>query len=410
MQRRLFLRQAGVCLALPAFESLRAAPSRPPSRFVAINIPLGFYGPNFFPTGTGTNYQTSPYLEPADELRKSFTVVSGTSHPDVDGGHAAEKSFLTAAPHPGSRSFQNTLSLDQWIADRLGKETRHSSLTLGEHSLSWSSNGVSIPAESSPAKTFARLFLKGTASEIGQQKQRLAEGRSILDTVLEEARSMENRVSAMDRVKLDQYLTAVRETEAGLLKADRWIDTPKPAVATPPPAEIPSADVAGILRAHFQVLVLALRSDSTRVAALGGNGGSQVPPLKGVTMGYHGLSHHGKNPEMIHQLEIIDRATLAAWLEFLTALRDTPEEDGSLLDHTQVLLGSNLGNASGHITTNLPIILAGGPFRHGQHLAFGEKQNHPLGNLFVSILQGLGFEEERFASGTKALPGLERNG
>ena len=127
-------------------------------------------------------------------------------------------------------------------------------------------------------------------------------------------------------------------------------------------------------------------------------------------MGYHGLSHHGKNPEMIHQLEIIDRATLAAWLEFLTALRDTPEENGSLLDHTQVLLGSNLGNASGHITTNLPIILAGGPFRHGQHLAFDEKQNHPLGNLFVSILQGLGFEEERFASGTKALPGLERNG
>ncbi|MGB3119774.1 MAG: hypothetical protein WBE58_13210, partial [Verrucomicrobiales bacterium] len=108
--------------------------------------------------------------------------------------------------------------------------------------------------------------------------------------------------------------------------------------------------------------------------------------------------------------EIIDRATLAAWQEFLAALRDTPEEDGSLLDHTQVLLGSNLGNASGHITTNLPIILAGGPFRHGQHLAFGEKQNHPLGNLFVSILQGLGFEEERFASGTKALPGLERNG
>lgn len=407
MNRRTFLRGAGVCLALPAFESLRAAPAKAPARIVAINIPLGFHSPNFFPTGTGRDYALSAYLEPAASLREHFTVISGTSHPGVDGGHSAEKSFLTAAPHPGSRSFKNTLSLDQLVASRFGQETRHASLTLGDHSLSWSANGVSIPAENSPAKTFAKLFLKGSEKEVQQQKQRLAEGRSILDTVLAEARTMEGQVSARDREKLDQYLTAVRETEAGLLKADHWIDTPKPTIPEKSPGDIPSADVAGVLRAHFQVIVLALRSDSTRVVTVGGNGGSQVPPLKGVTMGYHGLSHHGMNPDMIRQLEVIDRATLAAWAEFLTALRATPDGDGTLLDHTQVLLGSNLGNASGHLTTNLPIVLAGGSFQHGQHIAFDTKHNHPLADLYVSMLQELGLEEERFASGTKPLPGLE---
>src|SRR5688572_11515141 len=218
ISRRTFLRGAGVCLALPFLEAMSplravAASAAVPRRFVGINIPLGFIPENFFPQGGGAGYALSPYLQPAEALRKDFTVLSGVSHPSVDGGHSAEKSFLTAAPHPGSRSFKNTISLDQFIAHRIGEKTRYASLTLGDHSLSWSANGVAVPAIQAPAKAFARLFLSGTAKEIATQQRDLQEGRSIMDTVLDDARAMERTVSSADREKLDQFFTAVRETE-----------------------------------------------------------------------------------------------------------------------------------------------------------------------------------------------------
>lgn len=411
LNRRMFLRGAGVALALPLMESL--GPLRgveaagAPRRIVAINIPLGFHAPNFFPGQTGRAYVPSPYLQVAEPLRNDFTVFSGMSHPDVDGGHSAEKSFLTAAPHPGSRSFKNSISLDQFVAGRIGGATRFASLTLGEHSLSWSANGVSVPVENQPAATYARLFLAGNAREVAGQKQQLRDGRSIMDTVLEDARAMERTVSRVDREKLGQYFTAVRETERRLTKAEAWVDTPKPRVDGSSPGRIASEDIIGRLRAFFDVITLALQTDSTRVITLGGHGGSLVPPIKGVQQGYHGLSHHGKNPEMIAQLALIERETMAAWSGFVAGLKQVKEGGATLLDHTQVLLGSNLGNASGHLTTNLPIILAGGRYRHGQHLRFDEKNNHPLPNLFVSMLLGLGLEVDSFASSKGTVRGLE---
>ncbi len=412
VSRRLFLRGTGVGLALPALEwamprSAHAA-AVSPKRLVAINIPLGFYGPSFFPTESGTDYAMPETLKAAEGFRKHFTLISGTSHPGVDGGHSAEKSFLTCAPHPGSRSFKNTISLDQWIAGKVGEATRFASMSLGDHNMAWSANGVSIPAERSPSKAYAQLFLRGKDREVAEQKHRLQDGQSIMDTVLDEARSLENTVSKLDREKLDQYFTAVRETERRLTKEENWVDTPKPAVNEKSPGAIKSEDLTGRLAAHFQVIRLALQTDSTRVVTLGGDGGSQVPPLPGVDTGYHGLSHHGKNPAMIEQLKIIDRETVRVWSEFVQDLLKTPEGNGSLLDQTQVLFGSNLGNASGHITTNLPIILAGGSWKHGHHLAFDAEKNYPLPNLFVSLLQGMGFETDQFASGTGTLRGLER--
>ncbi len=405
LDRRQFLRSAGVTLALPSLESFGAAPE-PTRRLVAINIPLGFYGPNFFPAASGRDYTTSDYLEPADHLRDQFTIISGSSHPGVDGGHAAEKSFLTAAPHPGARGFRNTISLDQLVASRMGEATRFASLTVGEQSLSWTANGVSVPQEKSPAKLFAKLFIAGSGADVASQRERIKDGHSILDAVLEEAGAMQSRVTAADREKLDQFFTAIRETEDRLAKSERWLETPKPVVKTKPPAEVGSGDIVNWLKSHFDVIHLALATDSTRVVALSGANHSLVPPLPGVSMGYHGLSHHGKNPEMIRQLEIIDRGTIAAWVAFLESLRTTPDGAGTLLDHTQVLLGSNLGNASGHLTTNLPIVLAGGGFRHGQHLAFDEKDNYPLPNLFISMMQGLGLEVGEFASGNGTMTGL----
>jgi hypothetical protein len=192
-----------------------------------------------------------------------------------------------------------------------------------------------------------------------------------------------------------------------LVKEEAWLNTPKPQVEAKPPGAIAGPDSTGRLRGHFDVIRLALQTDAARVVTLGGNGGSQVPPLKGVEMGYHNLSHHGQNPEMIAQLKLIERETIRAWADFLASLKQTPEGGSHLLGNTQLLLGSNLGNASGHLTNNLPIILAGGPFRHGQHLALHNKEDYPLPNLFVSILQGLGLEVDRFASSTGTITGLE---
>lgn len=413
ISRRAFLRGAGVCLGLPLLEAMlparasAAAASNPIRRFVGINIPLGFLPEKFFPEQAGANYALSPYLLLGEASRPDFTVFSGVSHPEVDAGHSAEKSFLTAAPHPGARSFRNTISLDQVIAHRKGDQTRYASLTLGDHSLSWSANGVSIPAEKSPAKTFAKLFLSGTPKEIAAQERELAEGRSIMDTVLGDARAMERSVSAADREKLDQFFTAVRETEQRLSKAEAWNQTPKPKVEAKAPGKVDWTDLTGMFRAQFDVIRLALETDSTRVITLGGTGYGIVPTIKGVELGYHGLSHHGKNPDMMRQLELIERETMHAFFDFLQALKSSKTAGSDLLGQTTVLLGSNLGNASGHLTTNLPIILAGGGFKHGQHLAFDTRNNYPLPNLFVSILQRMEIEANSFASSTGPMKGLE---
>jgi len=407
--RRVFLRGAGALLALPALEAF-GAPRVAPKRMVAINIPLGFYPQNFFPEQAGRDYALSPYLKIAEALRGDFTVVSGASHPEVDGGHDAEKTFLTAAPHPGARSFHNTISMDQLVAKQIGARTRHASMSLGSHSLAWSANGVNIPATVSPMDAYAKLFVQGSVKDMAAQKQSLEDGRSIMDAVFDDAKAMESKVGAVDREKLDQYFTAVRETEQRLAKAGSWVETPKPVVKEPSPPKLNYMDVTGHLRGHFQVIRLALATDSCRVFTFGGDSGSPVVPLKGVDQSYHGLSHHGKNPAMIAQLEIIDRDTILAWVEFLTALKATPEGDTNLLENTQVLLGSNLGNANGHTTVNLPIVLAGGPWKHGQHLAFDQAKNYPLARLFVSMMQGLGLEVGSFASGAGTLQGLEPKG
>ena len=204
---------------------------------------------------------------------------------------------------------------------------------------------------------------------------------------------------------MDQYLTAVRETEKRLIKSELWLDTPKPKVdeSVKGASEV---DLTDWLQQHFQVMRLALQTDSTRVIAFSTANHSQVISLPGVTMGYHALTHHGKNPQMIDQLEVIEKATIQAWANFLSELKDTDEGNGNLLDSTQVLMGSNLGNASGHITRDLPILLAGGDWKHGQHLQFEGRENYPLARLFVSMMQQMGLEIDQFASGKGTMAGL----
>jgi hypothetical protein len=417
LTRRTFLRGTSVALALPLLDAMNrslvlasAGRGEAPRRMVAICTGLGIHTPYLFPETAGRDYAATPYLEVLSGHRDQFTVFSGLSHPEVDGGHSSELSFLTAAPHPGGGGFRNTISLDQHVAERMGSTTRFASLTLstGQHSHSWTRSGIRVPADVLPSKVFARLFLDGSPEEVRGQVRRLADGQSIMDTVQDQARAIERRLGHRDRAKLDEYFTSVRELEIRLAKGQEWARTPKPKVNVPPPRDIANhADLVGRTRLMYDLIHLALQTDSTRLVTLGITGLSVVPPIEGVSLDWHNLSHHGKDPSKLEQLAIIEKAELKLLGDLLAKLRATSEGDATLLDRTMVLFGSNLGNASSHDTKNMPVLLAGGGFKHGQHLAF-EAQNHPpLANLFVSMLQRLGLEDQTFASGTGTLAGLE---
>ena len=417
VSRRSFLRAAGVTLALPVLESVapfaRAAAARGPiRRMVCCCTTLGIHAENLFPTKAGRDFELTPYLEPLKAMRGDFTVFSGVSHPEVDGGHSSEASFLSAAPHPGASSFRNTISLDQLVLEKLPPATRFGSLVLntgqGGNGLSVSRSGVKLPADYRPSEVFKKLFVNGTAREVAQQSDRLRDGQSIMDTVAGDAKRLQGRVTARDREKLDEYFTTVREVEQRLKLAEAWAKKPKPQVSVPPPTDVQNAyDFVARTRLMFDLAHLALRTDSTRVITLAIAGHNSVPPVQGVTIDWHNLSHHGKDPEKLAQLRIIELEQMKLLAEFLGKLRSSKEAGADLLANTMVLYGSNLGNASSHDTRNMPMLLAGGGFKHGQHLAFDEKNNTPVGQIYVAMLQRLGIETDTFASGKGRMKGLE---
>ncbi len=409
--RRHFLRAAGVSLALPLLEAHAVAAAKPPRRMVCICTPLGLHPEFFFPKKAGKDYGSTPYLDLFQDLREDFTVVSGLAHPEVGSSHDSIFSFLTAAPHPEQRAgFKNSISLDQFAAEKIGGETRFPSLTLSceGFSLSWTRSGAIVPSDIWPANVFARLFLEGKPDEVEAQARQLRDGRSILDAVGEQSKSLKSNLGTADRDKLDEYFTSVRELEQRLARAEEWSKKPKPKVSVKPPQNnnVPG-DVVGKSRLMFDLIHLALQTDSTRIVTLMLLGTSLVPPVLGVSLGHHDLSHHGKDPNKIKQLAMVETEMLKTFREFLTKLKESKEEGETLLDRTSVFFSSNLGNASNHSTKNLPVILAGGGFRHGRHLAFDAKDHPPLSNLYVSMLQRMGIEADRFGSSTGTLTGLE---
>ena len=403
LSRRTFLRATGVGMALPWLETFARHAPAPRQRLVCIMTPLGLHAENLFPQETGRGYRATRYLAPLEPLRDRFTIFSGLMHPGVDGGHNAERSFLTAAPHPASAGFRNTISLDQVAAEVVGGDTRFGSLVLstsGSASLSWTRGGVQVPGESSAARLFGRLFLAGSPAELERQRARLAEGRSVLDTVAAQAGRLERDATARDREKLDEFFTSVRETERKLAQAEAWTQRPKPVVDVQPPQDIRDpADLIGRTRLMYDLMHLAIATDSTRVLTLHLHGSSfAVVPIPGVTIGHHDLSHHGKDAEKLRQLALVEEAQMGALAGFLGKLHASREDGASLLDRTMVLFGSNLGNASSHDNRNLPVLLAGGRFQHGHHVAYDPQQPPPLSNLFVQLLQRLGVERDGFGS------------
>lgn len=422
--RRRFLRAAGVAIALPALPSVaRAAvdPKRPPPRrMLAICNNLGILPHKFFPEGAGRDWKPSRYLEVLARHRDDLTVFSGVSHPDVDGGHPADNCFLTAAPHPASGGFKNTISLDQFAAQYIGHLTRFPTLTLGvnqtdgQRSLSWTAGGVLIPCEQKPSAMYAKLFLAGDAAEVQSQIRRLELGRSVMDTVGEQAKRLATKVDGTDRERLDQYFTAVRELEAKLAASRAWENLPRPKPSSPPPTDVDEPKrFMDKTRLMYQLTRLAFETDSSRLVTLMLDGVSTPPmDLPGVTIkdGYHNLSHHGRAEDKLEQLEQIDLAHFRLLDELMTGLAAVKEDGVRLLDRTMILYGSNMGDANSHVTTNLPVLFAGGGFKHGQHLAFDQHTNYPLPNLFVSMLQRLGVPTDRFGSGTTTMRGLESTG
>src|SRR5205809_535942 len=430
LSRRKFLRGAGILLSLPLLDAMTPAlaaaarriaagttPGGKPRRMFGICNNLGLLPEHFFPKESGRDYALSPYLELLEEHRNDFTVFSGVWHPDVDGGHPADNCFLTAAPHPGSAGFRNTISLDQYIGERIGHLTRFPSLTLGVNvqqgirSLSWTGSGVLIPCEEKASDVFARMFLQGTKAETEAQVRKLETGQSILDAVASQAKELQRTVGARDRDRLDQYFTSVRDLEQRLKMSREWERKPKPKVTAPMPLD-PASPKAYMdkVKLMYDMARLAFETDSTRSVSLLLDGVNSPAIEFGdvkTTDGYHNLSHHGKSQEKLAQLKTIDEWHMKLLAALFTELKQVEEDGEPLLDRTMILYGSNLGNANTHVTTNLPVIFAGGGFKHGQHLAFDTLHNYPLPNLFVSMLQRMGLETDTFSSATGTMRGLE---
>lgn len=422
LSRRSFLRGTGATvLGLPLLDAMTGAIGRraegaagpSPKRFVAACATLGFHAPFLIPTEAGRDYTLTPYLELLKDHRRDFTVLSGLSHPEQQGnnGHASELTWLTSAQRPGLAGFKNTVSLDQLIAEKVGIETRFPFLALSTsgRSMSWTASGVEIPGETSATRLFKSLFIDGSEQEIATELRQLQRGRSILDTVLGEAKKLGREVSPRDRAKLDEYLTAVRDLEARLQQSQGWVTRPKPKTLASLPKDITEKnDAIGRQRLMYDMIVLALQSDSTRTITFQLSGMNAVPTIPGVKNDWHNLSHHGKDPAKIDELRVIEEAEFTAFGEFLTRLRSLEENGRSLLQHTAVLFGSNLGNASSHDWHNLPTILAGGSFRHGAHLAHDARNNTPFANLFVSIARHMALEIDKFGSSTStSIRGLD---
>ena len=393
--RRSFLRGAGVALCLPWLESLggiahAAEAGKEPRRLLLICLPLGIFRDSLIPKQSGAGYELTEYLAPLADLRDRFSIVSGLEHPGVGGGHASQPRIFTGIPS----AERNRRSLDQYVAATLGQHTRFDSLALsaGANDFGWTDGGSMVPAEKSIGDAFARLFAEEGAANKAKVLGEIGRGKSILDHVLEEARDLESRLSQHDRKKLGEYFESVRATEKRLVKSEEWIHQPKPQVDSKPPAPFAPDEIITNLRGVCDLTHLAFKTDSTRIITFGyfRQDTVAVPGVKGN----------------IAQLKRVERAFFDELKTLLTNLKNTTEGDATLLDRTMILVTSNLGSGNSHSNKDLPVLLAGGRFQHGQHLAFAPG-TVPLCNVFVSVLNQLGFDDKSFATSTGTLKGLE---
>jgi hypothetical protein len=449
LDRRRFLCGSGIALALPWFNSLTcragaAEASEPRKRLACFYMPDGVPMPlaedpayqdwAWFPHGSGKDFTLTKCLEPLAPLRDDLTILSGLSHPAVRSihGHSNADQFLTGAATGPSGEYQNSISLDQEFAAHVGDQTRFSSLVMstdggtgtprGAHTISFNRSGRAISAEHRPKRIFDLLFVKSDEDAA----RRLALSQSALDDLLSDARSLRARLSLADQQSFDEYLNSVRETEIKVEKAKRWFNIPLPTVDVDHlQLDITPEDPRMYLQTMFELIYLAFKTDSTRVAAyqIGRENGVGVSDYLARAVGFnltHQLSHETKDPGGWKNFGTYCRFLSEEFGRFAEKLRSTPESDaeGNMLDNTLLFFGS--ASSAFHLSRNYPLLLAGGKnmgFKHGQYLNYaGEdqaggawdggrepwqkeatRQDLPLGKLFVTMLRRLGVETSEFA-------------
>ena len=419
LNRRLFLRGAGATIALPPLESFgsgsllsNTAPSvdsgisnAPVKRLVTIGTYLGFHTPSWFPKETGTGYKISNVLKPLEDMRSEFSLFSGLDH-RAPNGHKNWSNFLTGKGTPG-------ISLDQIVAREVGHQSRFASLQVtcgsaGEGRMSFTKEGISLPSIGRPSVLYRKLF--SSDSDKARMDYILQSNRSALDLVLDEARSLKKQVSVRDAQKLDEYFSSVREVEQKVQKQRQWLKVPTPKVDFKLPAYDPVApDLSLECEAiMYDLMALALETDSTRVISMLVPGQGQVFTIEGekLSAGYHGLSHHGNDPGKIAEFNQVGKQQVTNFGHFLRSLKDKKDVHGQpLLDTTAVFYGSGMGDANTHNNSRLPVLLAGGEFRHGAHHSIDRNKETGatplLGDLFLTIMESMGVEQERFAKASR---------
>ena len=417
-RRRFLLRSLGATLALPGLPSLLArsvsgrkavesVAGNPTGtrRFVAVGNLLGFQVKQLFPNTSGSDYEQTTLLEPLWENRSQMTVFRGLDH-GVKGGHFAVHSFLSGVLNSEAQNRPDAnVSIDQYLADKVGFETRFPSLTVGSEGgihggcqIAWTKAGVRVPPITGPAQLFERLFVSDSAE---RQLRRLDENKvqaSILDSVLNEANYLSKVVNSEDRTKLDEYLTAVRDVEKRLELRQRWASQPKPPAPFEKPANRNAVEDLPLL---YEMIALALQTDSTRIATLE-IGGDFLPQNLGIDKSHHGLSHHGNDPEAIANLITLEKYQIQQFAKFLNRMASINDGERSLLDSSIVVFGSGMGDANSHKNSDLPIILAGGGYKHGEFRKVPSegRSKVPLCNLFVDIAQRMGVETDSFGNST----------
>ncbi len=417
--RRTFLKAAGVSIALPMLESLSAIAAtkkqvNAPRRLVCVGNEFGMFPGAFWPKTRGRDFELTPLLAPLKDHRSDLTLFSHLDH-GLKGGHFAVHTFLTGVKSSEAKGApEGGISIDQRAAEFVGSRTRFPSLTIGSENglhggcqMSWTRTGTRIPPIAGPRELFRGLFVENNAQARKRAVDRIQLRESILDAVVGDARSLKKRLSKTDSEKLEEYFASVRDVELKLELDRHWQKVPKPKTDYDEPE---NQGLTRDLPAIYDLIALALQTDSTRVATLE-IGGSFAARDLGIRKGYHSLSHHGHLPESIELLVQIEQYQMEQFSLFIEKLKSIkePSSDGSLLDSTMVLLGSGMGNANSHTNHDLPIILLGGGFQHGENKQYPKesRQRVPLCNLYLSMLQRFGVETDRFSTSTGTLNGLE---
>ena len=434
LNRRNFLKAAGVTVALPMLESMpqaRAArkAGKAVKRFVCLSNNYGVYQKAFFPdvNQPGKDYEMPETLKSLEKHREDLTVFQNLDH-GFTGGHQGVPVFLSGVrPILAHNYAEGNISLDQKLAEYHGASTRFPSMTLGvreRNLLSFTRTGVQVPSIDMRA-AYKAMFYEDTPQQKISATERFKRHNSILDVVMDQAKSLNQELGKQDQGKLEEYFDSVRTLEGKIQQQEPWINRPKPKAPVDEPK--PGNGTAEQLKAMIEIIALAIQTDSTRaITCVSGFANGDF----GLNGGYHGFSHHGEREEPVAALKKIEgyQVSMMSYLIDLLKAQEDPINGGTLLDHTSILYGCGMATG-GHSTRNLPLVLAGGGFKHGEHkvypgphlkdlkspdrLVSQEKRlaegvsEVPAANLLLSILQNCGLEIDQFGSSTGTLTGLE---